>query len=143
MDNNTITGNDIASNLADTFDTATPGSVGININSGGGGSPVTGTVIEFNIITDEDVDVAVNTPAKVEVQSNNLLGGNMGVANICAFDGASICGGTIDATRNYWGCGSGPGGGAACSSICSAYPSCGAGVLFRPWIPQPVANGKN
>src|SRR5579862_9431093 len=67
MDNNTITGNYIASNLADTFDTATPGRVGININSGGGGSPVTGTVITFNIISDEDVDVAINTPATVEV----------------------------------------------------------------------------
>jgi hypothetical protein len=103
MENNTITGNYIASNLADLFDTATPGRVGININSGGGGSPVTGTVITFNIISDEDVDIAINTPAKVEIHTNNLLGGKIGVANVCAFDGATICGGVIDAKRNYWG----------------------------------------
>jgi hypothetical protein len=140
MDNNTITGNYIASNLADTFDTATPGRVGININSGGGGSPVTGTVITFNIITDEDVDVAINTPATVEVHTNNLLGGNIGVANICTFDGAKICGGVIDAARNYWGCRGGPGDDVTCSSIPAAYST---DVLFAPWLPQPVANGHN
>ena len=139
MDNNTITGNYIASNLADTFDTATPGRVGININSGGGGSPVTGTVITFNIISDEDVDVAINTPATVEVHMNSLLGGNIGVANICGFDQA-VCGGVVDASRNYWGCPAGPGAGATCSSIPPIY---GANVLFTPSLPQPVANGHN
>ena len=140
MDNNTITGNYIASNLGDTFDTATPGRVGININSGGGGSPVTGTVITFNIISDEDVDIAINTPAKVEIHTNNLLGGKIGVANICAFDGAAICGGVIDAKRNYWGCPDGPGAGGTCSSIPAIYST---GIFFTPWIPQPVANGHN
>ena len=139
MDNNTITGNYIASNLADSFDTATPGRVGININSGGGGSPVSGTVITFNIITDEDVDVAVNTPATVEVHMNSLLGGNIGVANICAVDHAA-CTGSIDAARNYWGCRGGPTAGGACSSIPPAY---GENVFFTPWLPQPVANGHN
>jgi Right handed beta helix region len=140
MDNNTITGNYIASNLADLFDTATPGRVGININSGGGGSPVTGTVITFNIINDEDVDIAINTPATVDIHTNNLLGGNIGVANVCAFDGAKICGGVIDAKRNYWGCPDGPGAGGTCSSIPSVYST---GVLFTPWIPHSVANGHN
>jgi hypothetical protein len=140
MDNNTITGNYIASNLADLFDTATPGRVGININSGGGGSPVTGTVITFNIISDEDVDIAINTPAKVEIHTNNLLGGKIGVANVCAFDGATICGGVIDAKRNYWGCPDGPGAGGTCSSIPAIYST---GIFFIPWIPQPVANGHN
>ena len=42
MHGNMIIGNFIAGNLPDQFDTATPGSVGININSGGGGSPVRG-----------------------------------------------------------------------------------------------------
>ena len=140
MSDNTITGNYIASNLADLFDTATPGRVGININSGGGGSPVTGTVITFNIITDEDVGVAINTPATVEVHTNSLLGGNIGVANICAFDGAKFCGGAIDAERNYWGCRGGPGAGASCSSIPAAYAT---DVFFTPWLPQPVANGHN
>ena len=140
MENNTITGNYIASNLADLFDTATPGRVGININSGGGGSPVTGTVITFNIISDEDVDIAINTPAKVEIHTNNLLGGKIGVANVCAFDGATTCGGVIDAKRNYWGCPEGPGAGGTCSSIPAEYS---ADIFFAPWIPQPVANGHN
>ena len=140
MDNNTITGNYIASNLADTFDTATPGRVGININSGGGGSPVTGTVITFNIIIDEDVDIAINTPATVEVHMNSLLGGNIGVANICGFDNKAVCGGVIDAARNYWGCRGGPGAGATCSSVPPIY---GANVLVTPWLPEPVANGHN
>ena len=139
MDNNTINGNYIASNLPDVFDTATPGRVGININSGGGGSPVTGTVITFNIISDEDVDIAINTPAKVEVHMNSLLGGNIGVANICGFDKA-VCGGVIDAARNYWGCRGGPDAGATCSSVPPLY---GADVLFAPWLPRPVANGRN
>jgi hypothetical protein len=42
---NVIIGNYIAGNLADQADTATPGPVGININSGDGGSPIYGTVI--------------------------------------------------------------------------------------------------
>jgi hypothetical protein len=129
MDNNTITGNYIASNLADTFDTATPGRVGININSGDGGSPVTGTVISFNAVSDEDVDIAINTPTTVEIHDNALLGGKIGVANVCAYDLATICGGVIDATRNYWGCPGGPGAGGACSSIS------GTNILFTPWIP--------
>lgn len=137
MSNNTITGNYIAGNLPDFFDTATPGRVGININSGGGGSPVTGTVITFNIITDEDIDIAINTPANIDIHDNSLFGGKVGLGNICTFDGASICGGSIDATRNYWGCSGGPLAGGACSTFA------GNNILYRPWSPQPVANGKN
>src|SRR6202035_1926941 len=83
---NVIIGNYIAKNLADQADTATPGSVGININSGDGGSPVVGTVITGNLIRDEDVDIAVNTPAQVDTHLNDLLGGKVGVADVCAFD---------------------------------------------------------
>lgn len=105
-DNNTIIGNTNASNLADTADTATPGRVGININIGGGGSPVTGIVITLNKISDEDVDIAINTPASVAVHLNGLLGGKVGVGNICTFDNASIrTGKEISAVLNYWGCG--------------------------------------
>ena len=129
MDNNTITGNYIASNLADTFDTATPGRVGININSGDGGSPVTGTVISFNAISDEDVDIAINTPATVEIHDNALLGGKIGVADVCAYDKATICGGVIHASQNFWGCPGGPGAGGKCSSVS------GTNILFTPWIP--------
>jgi parallel beta-helix repeat protein len=112
MDGNMIIGNFIARNLADMFDTATPGRVGININSGGGGSPVRGTIISQNVIRDEDVDIAVNTPAEVDIHLNDLLGGKFGVADVCALDngaGAPVCTGSIDATENFWGCPGGPG----------------------------------
>jgi len=145
MDNNTITGNYIAGNLADTFDTATPGRVGININSGGGGSPVTGTVIQTNVITDEDVDIAVNTPATVEIHTNDLLGGNIGVANICAFDKATVfaptavcTGEALYAAQNYWSCNAGPDGGSPCSSVPPAYST---NVIDTPWLSHSVANG--
>ena len=49
-----IIANFIARNLADQADTATPGPVGININSGVRGSPVYATVISQNIIRDEE-----------------------------------------------------------------------------------------
>ena len=130
---NRIIGNTIAGNLADLDDTATPGRVGININSGGGGSPVTGTVITGNNISDEDVDIAINTPALVDIHLNNLLGGKIGVADICAFDGATICTGSIDAVQNYWGCDDGPGG-KKCSTVS------GTDVVYIPWLEQPVTD---
>ncbi|MGB6973528.1 MAG: right-handed parallel beta-helix repeat-containing protein [Terracidiphilus sp.] len=129
MDGNQIIVNYIAKNLADTNDTATPGRVGININSGGGGSPVRGTVISGNTITDEDVDIAVSTPALVNAHGNNLLGGGTGVANICAFDHASCTGGSV-ATENYWGCASGPG-----AKHCTT--ASGPNVLWDPWLSAP------
>ena len=126
MNGNKIIGNFISGNGADTDDTATPGPTGININSGGGGTPVTGTVISQNVIKDEQVDIAVNTPAEVDAHFNNLLGGFVGVENVCAFDAAS-CTGSIDATRNYWGCPAGPGG-VGCSTIS------GSDITFAPWL---------
>jgi parallel beta-helix repeat protein len=132
---NHIIGNTISGNLADEGDTATPGRVGININSGGGGSPVTGTVITGNNISDEDVDIAINTPALVDIHLNNLLGGKIGVADICAFDGASAsaCTGTNDAIQNYWGCDDGPGA-KKCTTVS------GANILYIPWLQQPVTD---
>ncbi len=132
MSGNKIIGNIISGNLADQFDTATPGSVGININSGGGGSPVLGTVISQNVIRDEDVDIAVNTPAEVDIHLNDLRGRKIGVDDVCAFDGATICTGSIDATQNYWGCPHGPGG-----------PGCttasGSDIRFAPWLKNPIS----
>jgi parallel beta-helix repeat protein len=131
MSNNKIVGNYIAGNLPDSDDTATPGRVGININSGGGGSPVIGTVISENTIRDEDIDVAVNTPGEVDIHLNNLLGHKTGVGDVCSFDGASMCTGTIDATQNYWGCRFGPGG-PGCSTVS------GADIRFAPWLKRPI-----
>ena len=133
MSGNMIIGNYIAKNLADTADTATPGTVGININSGGGGSPVIGTVITQNVIRDEDVDIAVNTPAEVDAHLNDLLGGEIGVADVCAFDKASACTGRIDAIENYWGCPAGPGG-KGCTTVS------GADIRVSPWLHEPVGN---
>jgi hypothetical protein len=131
MDGNKIIGNFIAGNLADAFDTATPGRVGININSGDGGSPVRGTIISHNVIRDEDVDIAVNTPAEVDIHLNDLLGGKIGVADVCALDLAKACTGSIDATENYWGCPAGPGG-----SECTT--ASGSDIRFTPWLHKPV-----
>jgi hypothetical protein len=131
MCGNQIIGNYIAGNLADQADTATPGPVGININSGGGGSPVMGTVIARNTIRDEAVDVAVNTPALVGVHLNNLLGGQTGVADVCALDGATMCAGAIAAAQNYWGCPAGPG-----ASGCST--ASGSDVTYAPWLLRPA-----
>lgn len=134
MTGNQIIGNTISSNLADFGDTATPGSVGININSGDGGSPILGTVVSNNEISDEDVDIAVNTPAEVDVHDNNLLGFNIGVANVCTFDKATACTGYIDATQNFWGCPTGPG-----ASGCTK--TSGGGVSVIPWLVNPVGVG--
>jgi parallel beta-helix repeat protein len=99
----------------------------------GGGSPVRGTVITQNIITDEQVDVAVNTPAPVNVHLNDLLGGNIGVANVCAYDNASACTGGSNATENYWGCARGPGG-HGCTT------TSGVNVVSTPWLLVPATD---
>ena len=134
MSANKIIGNTISGNLADLFDTATPGPVGININSGDGGSPVIGTVISQNRISDEAIDIAVNTPAEVGIHLNDLRGGQIGVEDVCAFDGATACTGSIDATMDYWGCPSGPGG-HGCSTVS------GSDIRFIPWLKNPVTSG--
>ncbi len=118
--------NFIAGNGPDTDDTATPGTTGININSGGGGSPVYGTIFTGNLIKDEQVDLAVNSPSEVDAHLNNLLGGGIGVANVCALDIAP-CTGTIVATENYWGCAAGPG-----SKGCAT--TSGSNISFAPWL---------
>jgi hypothetical protein len=133
MSGNKIIGNTIAGNLADTFDTATPGRVGININSGDGGSPVLGTVISQNVISDEDIDIAVNTPAEVDIHLNALLGSGIGIGDVCALDASTVCTGTIDGTENYWGCPAGPGG-HGCTTISAPR------ILWTPWLQKPVGN---
>jgi hypothetical protein len=134
MSGNRIIGNYIAGNLADVDDTATPGRVGININSGGGGSAVTGTVIAQNVIRDEDVDIAINTPAAVDIHLNDLGGGKVGVADVCALDKAMICKGSISATFDYWGCSAGPG-----AKGCST--ASGSTIVSSPWLEKSIGDG--
>lgn len=126
MNDNHIIGNFIAKNLADGDDTATGGRVGININSGGGGTPIHGTIIAQNIILHEDIDVAVNTPTLVTVHLNSLLGGKVGVANVCTLDDPSCKGGAV-ATENFWGCAKGPG-----AKGCST--TSGPNIVTTPWL---------
>jgi parallel beta-helix repeat protein len=134
MSGNMIIANFIAGNGADTFDTATPGTAGININSGGGGSPVYGTIISQNIIQNEQVDIAVNTPNQVNAQLNDLLGGKVGVANVCTLD-KGLCTGSIDATENFWGCAAGPGGNGCTTTS-------GPKIAFDPWLPSLITADK-
>lgn len=121
LSDNKIVGNYISGNGADTEDTATPGPTGINVNSGFGGSPITGTVISGNVIDKEADDIVVNTPADVEVHLNDLLGG-VGVDNLDS--------GTVNAVENWWGCPAGPGA-EGCATVS------GPGVVFTPWLQQP------
>jgi parallel beta-helix repeat protein len=120
---NMIVANQISGNGADLFDTATPGSTGINVNSGFGRSPIKGTLISQNVIDHEAFEVAVNTPAQVNVHLNNFLDDTVGVDNLGT--------GAIDATENWWACSNGPGGGEECANVG------GPGVLFAPWLRMP------
>jgi parallel beta-helix repeat protein len=119
MTNNTIVGNYIAGNGADTDDAFTPGPTGINVF---GVSPASGTVISNNVIKDESVDIAVNTPDLVIAHLNNLQGKGMGVLNLGI--------GTADATENWWGCSGGPGANGCSTAI-------GTGVNLSPWLTTP------
>jgi hypothetical protein len=97
--------------------------VGIDINSGEGGSPVRGTVISQNVISDEDIDIAMDTPGELDVHLNELRDGKVGVANICDYDytlnGFSTkpcASSSVDATENFWGCPNGPGSKGGCTT---------------------------
>jgi hypothetical protein len=134
MSGNMIIGNFISGNGADTDDTATPGTAGININSGGGGSPVYGTIISGNVIQNEDIAIAFNVPNEIDAHLNNLQNGKIGVANVCAFDGVS-CSGAIDVTENFWGCAAGPN-----SKGCAS--TSGSQIRATPWLNTAVAGSK-
>jgi hypothetical protein len=122
LSNNVIVGNTISGNGADTDDTVTPGPTGINVNNCFGGSPVAGTVISQNIITNEAVDIAVRTRASVNINLNNLLGRGIGVDNLGT--------GPVQAVENWWGCAGGPG-----SKGCTT--TGGPKVAFTPWLTAP------
>ena len=123
---NVIAGNQISGNGADTGDTATPGTTGININSGFGGSLISGTIISQNVVTQEGYDLFINTPAQVDAHLNSFVGHNaVGVDN--------SSGNAVDVTENWWGCFGGPGA-EGCSSIEGS-------ALFNPWLVFPFGAG--
>jgi hypothetical protein len=92
------------------------------VNNGFGGSAVSGTVISQNVISNEDVDVAVRTVASVDINLNQLLGTGIGVDN--------LGNGPVEAVENWWGCAAGPGS-AGCTTVG------GAKVAFTPWLVAP------
>jgi nitrous oxidase accessory protein NosD len=112
LSNTVIVGNSISYDGADTGDAATPGTTGINLYGTPAGTSnaaavLTGVLIYGNTISNEAYAVVANNADPVTVHLNNLLGaGKVGVGNIGK--------GSVDATQNYWGCATGPGG-AACS----------------------------
>jgi parallel beta-helix repeat protein len=120
LNNNSIIANEISGNHADTDDAATPGPTGINIF---GVSPIVGTTISQNVIKNEAVDVAINTPSRVDVHLNSLLGKQIGLANLGT--------GSSDATENWWGCPKGPGS-PGCSTVS------GSNIIVEPWLTQPI-----
>jgi parallel beta-helix repeat protein len=125
LDDNVIIANLISGNGADTEDAATPGTTGINVF---GVSSITGTLITGNVINDEAVDMATNTPAQITVHLNDLLGMRIGVDNILTTTNTV---GTVDATENWWGSPGGPGTRGATTVN-------GAGVSFTPWLKRPI-----
>jgi hypothetical protein len=122
LNDNQILNNHISGNGADVGDTPTPGPTGINLSSGAGGTPITGTVIRGNTIDNEAEDVVISTPANVDLHFNNLLGREIGVDN--------LDGGAVNATNNYWGCFGGPGA-RGCSTTSGP-------VAFVPFLRIPV-----
>jgi parallel beta-helix repeat protein len=125
MNNNTIIGNRISGNGADTEDAATTGTTGINLFST---APVTGTVISGNDIDSEAIAIAYNVPSgQLNVHFNDLPR-SIGIDNIGA--------GTVDATENWWNCVTGPGSG-RCASVT------GTGVTTTPWLFVPAPGDSN
>jgi hypothetical protein len=125
MNNNSIIGNHISGNGADTEDAATTGTTGINLFST---APVTGTVISGNDIDNQAIAIAYNVPSgQLNVHFNDLPR-SIGIDNIGA--------GTVDATENWWNCDRGPGSG-RCASVT------GSGVATTPWLFDPPSGDRH
>ena len=120
LNENVIIGNRFSGNGADTEDTATSGTAGINIASQ---AAVWGTVITGNTFQDQQVDITFNAPdGWVTTHFNNFSKG-IGVAN--------LKGGMVNATENWWHCNSGPTGNGLCASLTGT-------VLSDPWLNGPL-----
>ncbi len=119
---NTVIGNYIHDNGADTGDAATAGPTAISIYSV---IPITGIVVVNNIISNEQIGISFNSaatgtnaPAQMQTHFNSFNDQTTGISDI----GAA----TVDGTLNWWGCVAGPGQN-GCSSVT-------AGVSYAPWL---------
>jgi hypothetical protein len=120
LNDNVIVGNHLSGNGADSADAATPGPVGINIYSV---APITGTVVSQNTFDNEAIDVAFKaTAGQLSVHLNNFAKGEIGVDNLGTAP--------INATENWWGCLTGPGG-RRCAT------ASGPSVSTIPWLLSP------
>lgn len=102
LENNVIEDNMISGNGDDLAAGGSPKS-GIEIfaDATGAAPPITGTLVEGNTISSQDVGVWVGTNATdAAVHDNDLTGSTVGVQNAGT--------GTVDANWNYWGCAGGP-----------------------------------
>ncbi|HLK64650.1 MAG TPA: right-handed parallel beta-helix repeat-containing protein [Bryobacteraceae bacterium] len=108
LNNNSIIGNTISGNGADEADTPTAGPAGINV---AGVSPITGTVIMQNTISQEMLAVVINAPGDARIQRNTFPGGGIGVAN--------LRGAAVNADANFWGCAADPTAGLSGFAGCS------------------------
>jgi nitrous oxidase accessory protein NosD len=123
LNDNIIVGNHISGNKPDTEDAVTSGPTGINVYSV---APITGTVVSQNVFDDEAIDVAFKAPTgQINAHFNDFNSMAIGVDNLST--------GTVDATENWWGCWSGPGG-KKCATVA------GSGVVFTPWLTSPFDN---
>lgn len=121
LNENVIVNNHFVANGADTEDTATSGTAGINIASK---AAVFGTVITGNSFENEQVDITFNAPGGLVAAHFNNFNKAVGVANIGTGTGI------VDATENWWHCPFGPGGGAACATSTGT-------VWTTPWLTTP------
>lgn len=119
LNQNVIIHNHFVGNGADTEDTATSGTSGINIASQ---AAVYGTVITGNTFEHEQVDITFRAPGGLVGAHFNNFNKAIGVANIGT--------GIVDATENWWHCPFGPGGGAACATSTGT-------VWTAPWLTTP------
>jgi hypothetical protein len=122
---NVIVGNFVSGNAKDVGDAATGGAAGINVF---GVSTITGTIIAKNVITNEAIAVAINTPGAVDMHLNDINGIGVGID-----DGGT---GKVDATDNWWGCPGGPGT-ANCANVNVGPPA----VVFSPSLRVPLHEG--